>query len=187
MSERVDPELDGPVAPELGGLAAWAPGAHAALVRAWRATEDEVDPALLRLARAAVESQLGLTSSAEAEPETEVEAALVALTDQFVFYVPDVSPDLLAPVERELGADGLSKFVEALYIVDQTARMRISLGRLFAEQPPPPRAPSDGVRAPSVGDAINELHAEAMLLDGLDPLTTEVVRLRAANYHDCKT
>jgi hypothetical protein len=187
VSERVDPQLDGPVAPELGALAAWAPGAHAALVRAWRAAEDEVDPALLRLARARVESQLGLASSPGAEPESELEAGLAALSDQFVFYVPDVNPDLLAPVERGLGADGLSKFVEALYIVDQTARMRISLGRLFADQPPPPRAPSDGDRAPSLGDAINQLHAEAMLLDALDPLTTEVVRLRAANYHDCKT
>jgi hypothetical protein len=186
MGETLQPGLDGPLAPELGALAAIAPGAHGALVRGWRAAADELDPAVLRLARARVEHQLGLTPSAAEEPETELEAALAALADQFVFYVPDVKPDLLDPVERELGADGLRTFVEALYIIDQTTRMRVELGRLFADQPTP-RATSDGDRSPSIGDAINELHAEAMLLDGLDPLTTEVVRLRAANYHDCKT
>ena len=31
------------------------------------------------------------------------------------------------------------------------------------------------------------LHAAAMRLHALDPVTTELVRLHCARYHDCKT
>ena len=35
--------------------------------------------------------------------------------------------------------------------------------------------------------AVDGLHAAAMRLHALDPVTTELVRLHCARYHDCKT
>ena len=40
--------------------------------------------------------------------------------------------------------------------------------------------------APSLQRALEEWQAAVVLLDQLDPVTTELVRLRAAAYHDCR-
>lgn len=178
---------DGPRAPELDVLGAVAPDARRALGEAWDAAHQEVDPALLALARRRVEDQLGFAPDPGPEPDSRLQRAIVALTDQFVFYVPQVTEELCAPVREDLGEERLGTFIDALYVLDQTTRLRISHSRLFAEVParePPPRrnGPTSSLAA-----AIRELHASAMQLDQLDPLTTEIVRLRAANYHDCKT
>ena len=40
---------------------------------------------------------------------------------------------------------------------------------------------------PELAGALNDLHAAAMALSSLDAITTELVRLRCARYHDCDT
>ncbi len=46
----------------------------------------------------------------------------------------------------------------------------------------------EGVRAaPALSKALNRWQAAAMRLSNLDPVTTELVRLRCAHHHDCKT
>jgi hypothetical protein len=40
---------------------------------------------------------------------------------------------------------------------------------------------------PELAAAFADAHAAAMRLDGLDRETTELVRLRCAEYHDCDT
>jgi hypothetical protein len=46
----------------------------------------------------------------------------------------------------------------------------------------------DGVKATdSVRRAIDEWQASVVRLSDLDPVTTELVRLRCARYHDCHT
>jgi AhpD family alkylhydroperoxidase len=45
-----------------------------------------------------------------------------------------------------------------------------------------------GVRATaSLKEALEEWQASVVVLDRMDPVTTELVRLRAAAYHDCRT
>ena len=45
-----------------------------------------------------------------------------------------------------------------------------------------------GVRAAdSLRTALDEWQASVVVLDRMDPVTTELVRLRAAAYHDCRT
>jgi hypothetical protein len=176
-----------PLAPELDVLAAVAPEASAALSAAGSAAHDAVDGELLALARRRVEDQVGLAPDRGGEPPDPLGQAVAALSDQFVFYVPEVTEELRAPVRAHLGSEGLRTFVDALYVLDQTARLRLSHARLFADEDAPRRPVSEPAPPASLPEAIGELHASAMRLDGLDPLTTEIVRLRAANYHDCKT
>ena len=47
---------------------------------------------------------------------------------------------------------------------------------------------SDGVKAaPPLRDALAAWQAAVVRLAAVDPVTTELVRLRCARYHDCRT
>jgi hypothetical protein len=46
----------------------------------------------------------------------------------------------------------------------------------------------DGIKtAPALAVALDRWQAAVVRLSRLDPVTTEVVRLRCARYHDCHT
>jgi hypothetical protein len=171
------------LAPELDHLVALAPESAAALSGALDAARSAVDPQLLAVVERRVEAQLGLGADDGADAADPV----IALVDQFVFYVADVDEDMRAPVRERLGADGLEALLDALYVVDQTARLRLAHARLFGDEAASGRAAPDPGPTRSLADALSELHASAMRLDDLDPLTTEIVRRRAATWHDCKT
>jgi hypothetical protein len=163
----------------LAPLRSLAPGAYAALERAYTLAAAALDPDL----RGRVEALL-----AGAAPDAEAHAgACVDLTDRFVTYVPGVTDELRAAVRDELGEAGLRTLVEALYVVDQTERLRHALGGLFGDEAhdAPPPLPAAG--AADLHGAVDDLHAAAVHLPALDPVTTELVRLRCARYHDCKT
>jgi AhpD family alkylhydroperoxidase len=72
--------------------------------------------------------------------------------------------------------------VVAIYLGDWVPRVRQALDALFA--------PSDwSAPVPAEGDrwaAIEELQLVVARLDGLDPVTTELVRLRGARQHQCR-
>jgi hypothetical protein len=171
----------------LDSLFVYAPDAHAALGRAWDAAQAEVDPGLFAVGRQRVEGQLGLTEGPGQVPEDELGAAAAALADQFVFYAPQIDESLLAPLRDRIGEEALRTFVDALYVLDQTTRLRLESRLLLDGASDGEREPEPAAPVPPLAEAIRELHAAAMRLDGLDPITTEIVRLRAADYHDCKT
>ena len=50
-----------------------------------------------------------------------------------------------------------------------------------------PRLPADVRAAEPLDRALSDWQASVMVLDQLDPVTTELVRLRAAAHHDCRT
>jgi len=163
-----------------------APDAHAALGEAVRAAEAALDPELLAVARAAVEEGV-LGRPAGPAPSGERARAAAALAEQVVLYVPGVGDDLRDPARALLGADALRTFLEALYALEQRARLAVAHRRLFGG-PGAPASPEAGTgAAPSPARAVRALHAAAMRLSALDPFTTEIVRLRAGSYHDCKT
>jgi hypothetical protein len=186
-------------------MAMFAPRASAALEAAQDAVRSAVAPALLDAVRDRVRAQLAGGAAEPGDPA-------LALVDQFVLYVPAVSEEHLAPVRKRFGPDGLRTFVEALYVVDQTERLGLAYERLFpsaeagseggdqawsegarevghtwSDQAGQTSLISSGRAAERLRASLTELHAEAMLLDRLEPLTTELVRLRCADYHDCAT
>src|SRR5262249_41816747 len=95
-----------------------------------------------------------------------------------------------APVRDLLGPDGLRTLVEALYVLDLGERLRLVLERIFERDETLGRVPASEPRS---GDAIPleranlDSHSAAMRLSRLDPIVTEVTRLRCAHYHDCST
>ncbi|HLM16971.1 MAG TPA: carboxymuconolactone decarboxylase family protein, partial [Acidimicrobiia bacterium] len=80
-----------------------------------------------------------------------------------------------------LGADTFT-FVQALYVVDVFQRGRIALERIFA-------TPYGAAAPPQTGDlwaSLEEFMRVVALDSALDPVTTELVRLRGARAHDCR-
>lgn len=49
------------------------------------------------------------------------------------------------------------------------------------------RIPSGVNATPALRHALGDWQAAVVRLDSVDPVTTELVRLRCANHHDCHT
>ncbi len=146
-----------------------------------------VEPAVLDPVRVAVAAALGhpeeldrtpVAVAASNDPRT---GACVAFAEQFVVDVSGTTDAQRGALGAAMGADTFT-FVQALYVVDVFQRGRIALERIFA-------TPYGPVAAPETGDLWGELEEfmRIVALDtALDPVTTELVRLRGARAHDCR-
>jgi AhpD family alkylhydroperoxidase len=168
--------------PELDALRVHAPESYAAFLAAAAQADAALPAAIAADVSLRVAAGLGLPAD-----DPGPAAGYAALVEQFVVYSPGIGArhreDALAalPAEVDLGV-----FLHAVYVADQLARQRLALGRLFG---PLDEAPAEPAPAPGADDlpaAVREVHAAAMRLVALDPVTTELARLRAADYHHCR-
>lgn len=146
-----------------------------------------VSPAVLDPVRRSVASALAhpeeLSRSpvaGHAPPDPRV-AACLAFAEQFVVDVAGTTDQQRAALGAAMGADTFT-FVQVLYVVDVFQRGRIALERTF-------NAPFGPAPAPAEGDlwaALEEFMRIVALLHELDPVTTELVRLRGARAHNCR-
>jgi hypothetical protein len=105
----------------------------------------------------------------------------VRFAEQFVVDVAGITDADRAMLSGALGRETFA-FVQALFVVDVFQRARIALQRLHA-------APYDGLPAAEPGDlwvAIEEFMRVVARASVLDPLTTELIRLRGATVHHCR-
>ena len=165
---------------------AHAPEAFAAFARAERLVAGAVDPALLAPVRGAVARLLcnagGDAASAAAGEAPDPRApACVAFAEQFVVDVAGVTPAQRDALSAALGA-ATFPFVQALYVEDVFQRGRLALGRLHHRDLPADRRPEEG----DLWTALEDFMRLVALQTALDPLTTELVRLRGANAHQCR-
>jgi alkylhydroperoxidase family enzyme len=103
-----------------------------------------------------------------------------AFAQQIALDVASVTDEQRAEALQALGRSAFG-FVQSVYVADLATRVRLALEQLFGEQPPP-AAPAEGELWP----AIEELMRCIARLSALDPVTTELVRLRGARAHDCR-
>lgn len=125
------------------------------------------------------------------------EQACLELAEQFVIDVAGVTRSQRAAAARYVGNDHLLTLVIALFVVDYELRCGLALDRLFPPIDPSRPGPlADRARPaapPAAAEASNDvLMAElddvlraVARLDRLDPVTTELVRLRGARHHNC--
>ena len=101
---------------------------------------------------------------------------MVAFAEQFVV---DVSVIDDAQRAAFLEATGPAAFaaVQAIYVDDFWPRVSAVLGLTSTPSVPAP---------PGLWPALEEFMREVARLDALDPVTTELVRLRGARQHDCR-
>lgn len=142
----------------------------------------------------------------------EAVASGLALTEQYLIDVSSATSEQIDAVAVQLDGS-IVDFVTALLVVEQRMRLELGLSRVLGDgatggadpvvgapaQPTPTRVPvrpSTPARAPRAAGAVRDRELGASLLrfaaaamrnDGVDPVTTELVRLRCATYHDCHT
>ena len=134
----------------------------------------------------------------------EFDRAALLVAEQHVLDVTAVDPGALATLEVALGPDGVRELVEGLHVVDQRVRLTRALDALGAETVEGAAAAAGAtatavldVEAPGAAGAtasatptrraLDRLAAAVVRRDRLDPVTTELVRLRCAEFHDCRT
>jgi alkylhydroperoxidase family enzyme len=110
----------------------------------------------------------------------------VALTfaEQFSTDVAAVSDEQRAALTRTLG-DGALTFAHAMYVADVVPRARVALDRLFGESGHHTPRPSDAVSS-DLWDALQHNIRVVPGLRELDPITSELIRLRLARQHNCR-
>jgi len=97
--------------------------------------------------------------------------------------VASVSPDQRAAFLAAAG-DRAGTLAAALWVVEFVPRTRSALDALFGSGPWPATA---GEPVPGgVWAALDQLIRAVPALDALDPVTSELVRLRGARQHDCR-
>jgi alkylhydroperoxidase family enzyme len=165
---------------------AHSPAAFECFDRAEALAAGSVEPALLDPVRVAVASALAHPEELERTPASRASddpraPACVAFAEQFVVDVSGTTDAQRAALGAALGADTFT-FVQALYVVDVFQRGRIVLERIFDVPYGPPREAQQG----DLWATLEELMRVVALDVELDPVTTELVRLRGARAHDCR-
>jgi alkylhydroperoxidase family enzyme len=154
-----------------------------------------IDPDLYALARARIATLLGVADAAPAGEKiralpswpdsplfSDRERACLAFAEQFVLDVSAVSDEQRAALAGALGK-GAAAFGQALYAIDFELRLRNAFAQLFGADPIP--APS-GATPGALWPTLEAMMPVIARLAALDPLTTELVRLRGARIHSCR-
>ena len=157
-------------------------GALATFAAIERCADESLPPAILGPVRAAVGAILGVETVA-VPPADERAAACVAFAEQFVVDVAGITAAQRGAMATAMGNDAFT-FVQALYVVDVFTRARIGFARLGLAVTIP-NAGEDSADADLWG-LLERFMQQVALLGALDPLTSELVRLRGARVHNCR-
>jgi alkylhydroperoxidase family enzyme len=141
-----------------------------------------VDPALLAALRERAALLLGHPAGRRIDPDDEAVRACLDVAEQFVLDVSGIGERERAALQRHLG-DRTADVVRALFVVEYALRLELMSERLFggAGVPGPVPASPAGLRA-----ALDDYSAAVVRGRALDPVLTELVRLRCARTHDCR-
>ncbi len=148
------------------------------------------DPAL----QAMIEERIGVLfgtggdaheDAAHQKAAATAKSGCVEAVEQFIIDVSAMTDGQREAVSAELGA-GAYPFFQTLYVADMNFRLTAALAQLFGQPAGGPEAPG---QAPNGGDlwpALDRFLTDVALLNELDPVTTELIRLRGARAHDCR-
>jgi alkylhydroperoxidase family enzyme len=139
-----------------------------------------VAPELVALIRAEVAAALG---AARAPATRTGRRECRALVEQFVVDVGSVSDEQRAAAFGALGNDAFP-FAQVLYVCDLDTRLGAAWRQLFGTEPA--RSVSAREPAPDLWSVLEEFMRAVARMDALDPLTSELVRLRGARSHRCR-
>lgn len=141
--------------------------------------------ALVRQTCAKTLSLSPLPSEADVDgPIDEAESASVEFAEQFSADVSAVSDELRGRFTSALGASAFPAVI-LTYFADYLPRVRAGFDALGLPAPWGNAVAWD--HESDLGDLLfNEFQPGVALLNELDPLTTEVVRLRGATQHNCR-
>ncbi|MGU3499620.1 carboxymuconolactone decarboxylase family protein [Mycobacterium sp. C31M] len=117
-----------------------------------------------------------------AVPASSTEAVLAEFAEQFATDVAGVSAEQRAALVVAFGAEVLG-VAALMFIADFVPRARAGLGALGIDVPDPDGW--DHTTHPAEA-LLNKFTGAVGSMRGLDPLTTEIIRLRGAVQHNCR-
>ncbi len=141
---------------------------------------------LIRTACADALSLVALPSEASvAQAESDTELRVVEFAEQFSVDVSGVTDEQRAELIAGLGSAAFPAVVQ-MFIADFLPRIRAGYAALGLPVAWLPDQPHWDANADASDMVFNHLLPGVARLRALDPLTTEVVRLRGANAHNCR-
>lgn len=140
------------------------------------------DPALLELVRVRVAHLIGNRAAAPARCALPDSADVMDFAEQFVIDVGGIASQMRAELVSRFGADGTRELVTAVYVLEFTQRLQMVASRLLDDVP---LRLASAVDAPLAG-LLDAYQAAVVRGSALDPVTTELVRLRCARTHHCR-
>lgn len=143
------------------------------------------DPALTAMISRRISALFG--TAEHSEPAAEQDPSCVEAVEQFVIDVSAMTDAQRDGVFAALGA-GTYPFFQTVYVHDMGFRLQAARAQLFGEQDPTAAAPSPETDAEvtDLWPALDRFLTEVATLDALDPVTTELIRLRGARAHNCR-
>ena len=159
--------------------------------RVWQAG----DPVLLELVRVRVAQLIGnpgVVALAASSASSASSASLVAEQDvvdfaeQFVIDVSGTTEEMREGLTARFGADGARELVTAIYVIEFTQRLQLIAARLLDDAFAGAPGGSSAVLDASAAGLLNAYQAAVVRSSALDPVTTELVRLRCARTHNCR-
>jgi AhpD family alkylhydroperoxidase len=116
---------------------------------------------------------------------TPFEREAVAFAEQFVMDVGGATGGLDG-VAGHLADGQLREFVTAVYVVEFTQRLQVMAEGLLGSVPGPAETESAPPSSATVRELLAEYQDAVVRGKALDPVTTELVRLRCARTHHCR-
>jgi AhpD family alkylhydroperoxidase len=161
--------------------------------RVWQAG----DPVLLELVRVRVAQLIGnpaaarvrfavADAAASSAAASAAEPDVVDLAEQFVIDVGGTTEEMREGLTARFGADGARALVTAIYVVEFTQRLQLIAARLLDDALAAVPAGSYAAADASPAGLLDAYQAAVVRGSALDPVTTELVRLRCARTHRCR-
>jgi alkylhydroperoxidase family enzyme len=146
-----------------------------------------VDAPMMSLVEDRIAVLLGGATS-ERKPSGKTERSCAEAIEQFIIDVSQLNDQQRDGVFSVLGSRSYP-FFQNLYIRDFDFRFRGALDQLFDEPTPAPTL-DPGHQAseepPDLWPALERFLNEVASMTALDPITTELIRLRGARAHNCR-
>jgi alkylhydroperoxidase family enzyme len=105
--------------------------------------------------------------------------------EQFIMNVAEMTDAQREAVSSALGA-GAYPFYQAVYVYDLDFRLRAARQQLFNESADVTEAAPAAAAGTDLWPALDRFLTHVAAMDQLDPVTTELVRLRGARAHNCR-
>jgi AhpD family alkylhydroperoxidase len=110
----------------------------------------------------------------------------IAFAEQFVMDVAGTSQESLDALRDHLGRDRLRDFVTSVYLVEFTQRLQQVATVLLPSMRERSNAGRPERRPATLHEMLGSYQDAVVRSTALDPVTTELVRLRCARTHNCR-
>jgi hypothetical protein len=123
----------------------------------------------------------------------DIECAMLRVAEQFAVNVSGMDKNLIETLQNTLGQDRLSVWMNTVYLLDMVQRLQLVVPHLLPADPdtssPGHKSDRQDAQTLTATDSLQLIAtfaAKAVQANSVDPITSELVRLRCAQIHHCR-